>query len=131
MVADASVDPVASVCMNSIFLNLEASKMKATRFFETSASIYPATQLHIPEDRNPIKNALRLSLVLRVFVLRLFSLTTLKEFTPFLNLRTFMFSFNAIWLTAFFNVNPLFLMGISFFMGYAFSYLRPLYQESN
>jgi len=53
------------------------------------------------------------------------------EFIPLLKFRTCMFSLNALWLAAFFNTNPIFMMGISFYFGFRLSDLCPLYQKRN
>jgi hypothetical protein len=58
LVSDVSVEPVAFVFMDSMPINLKTLKMKATRFFEMSRTIYAATQRQIPEERNPVKNVL-------------------------------------------------------------------------
>jgi hypothetical protein len=52
-----------------------------------------------------------LSLVIRLFGLRLLWFNAPCEFTP-LNLRSLTFCFNAVWLAAFCFANPLFLMGM-------------------
>jgi hypothetical protein len=44
-----------------------------------------------------------------------FAFYALCQFTP-INLRTFIFGFCALWLSAFYYANPLFLMGMSFLM---------------